>query len=315
MRIRRPLPPPLLGKTFTRQEARALGISDRRLMAPDVERLSRGVYRCLQAPVLSPEEDTDQLRSFQRMVPGTWYSHTTAAGLYRLPTGERKLVGPSPIHISALYSTSLAKLPNVVVHRPMKVGDTEVIDLNGIQVSSPERTFLELAVIIPVPALIAAGDQLVRIPKKAYESRGYPWTSISALRDFVSAHPHTPGVPAAKDALRLIRVGADSAPETQLRLAIIDMGLPEPALQVPAWPGCRYTADLGYPEVKIALQYEGVHHFTPEQQAADQRRNAAFEAAGWTVIMVNRVDLRQNFGPVIRRLAQLLADRGAIERS
>lgn len=57
------------------------------------------------------------------------------------------------------------------------------------------------------------------------------------------------------------------------------------------------------------IQYEGEHHFSPEQQARDERRNAAFQMAGWTVILVNRVDLRENFTGAVQRVRMLLEGR------
>ncbi|WP_268234802.1 hypothetical protein [Nesterenkonia alkaliphila] len=41
----------------------------------------------------------------------------------------------------------------------------------------------------------------------------------------------------------------------------------------------------------------------------DQRRNAAFEAQGWTVVLVNSVHARSRFAGVIARLRRLLEKR------
>lgn len=114
-----------------------------------------------------------------------------------------------------------------------------------------------------------------------------------------------------RQAAVLARIGADSPAETGLRLALVGDGLPEPELQIRLNPADPFSpeGDMGYRDRRIVLQYEGAHHFTPEQQASDQRRNAAFEASGWTVILVNRVDARQNFAAVRQRLRHLLQNR------
>ncbi|WP_157983871.1 endonuclease domain-containing protein [Nesterenkonia muleiensis] len=112
---------------------------------------------------------------------------------------------------------------------------------------------------------------------------------------------------AARRALGQVRIGADSPAETLLRLAITEADLPEPQLQVPLTPrNPWYRGDLGYVAERVILQYEGAHHFTAEQQAKDERRNAAFEHAGWTVIRVSRVDLAERFRTVIARVSRLL---------
>ncbi len=116
----------------------------------------------------------------------------------------------------------------------------------------------------------------------------------------------------ARKALELIRVGADSAKETAFRLAVIDAGLPEPELQVPVEPrrpGGR-RADAGYPEYKIAIQYDGSSHFTPDRARADQRRDNEFVAAGWTVLKFNVEDDREGFATAIQQLKVALLSRG-----
>ena len=81
-------------------------------------------------------------------------------------------------------------------------------------------------------------------------------------------------------------LGADSAPETLLRLAMLDAGLPEPELQLTLWDGpMAPSADAGYRARRIALQYDGAHHLDEVQRHSDRRRDKAFEAAGWTVLI------------------------------
>ncbi|WP_395940315.1 hypothetical protein [Arthrobacter sp. U41] len=68
-----------------------------------------------------------------------------------------------------------------------------------------------------------------------------------------------------------------------LRLALIAAGLPEPELQLRMVPGDPHSpaADLGYRSQRIAIQYNGGHHLTREQQSRDNRRDETFNAAGW----------------------------------
>jgi hypothetical protein len=83
------------------------------------------------------------------------------------------------------------------------------------------------------------------------------------LRAIAKAHPGKRGVRAAKAAVELVRVGADSVPETIMRLALVDAGLSEPVLnhvvydvegRPVMWP------DAAYPEARVSLQYDGGHH-------------------------------------------------------
>jgi hypothetical protein len=64
--------------------------------------------------------------------------------------------------------------------------------------------------------------------------------------------------------------------------ALTDAGLPEPELQVQIVPGDSYSpaADMGYRRHRMAIQYDGGHHLTREQQSRDNRRDEAFNSAG-----------------------------------
>ena len=101
-----------------------------------------------------------------------------------------------------------------------------------------------------------------------------------------------------------MRVGADSAPESLLRLAITDAGLPEPELQVPLRTGDARSpsADLGYRHRRIAIQYDGGHHLGDAQIFSDRRRDKAFESAGWTVLVFGKEDLADDFQRAVAKI-------------
>lgn len=175
--------------------------------------------------------------------------------------------------------------------------------------SSPARTWLDVASLCSVRELIILGDQLVRPPYPRFEARTAPHATPEALAALLGRSRGAPGRRRCLAALTWVRVGADSVQETLLRLVLIQAGLPEPELQVPAQPGFRWSprADLGYPALKIAIQYEGDTHFTPQQQRADQRRDNIFLAEGWRVLRFNSEDSREGFQ---RAAAQVRAALG-----
>lgn len=105
-----------------------------------------------------------------------------------------------------------------------------------------------------------------------------------------------------------MRVGADSAPESLLRLAIVSAGLPEPELQVPLRAGDARSpsADLGYRHRRLVLQYDGEHHLGDAQILSDRRRDKAFESAGWTVLVFDKDDLADDFQRAVQRTKRAL---------
>lgn len=306
MTRRRPVPDHLGNRVFSRTEARAAGLSDRRLTYEDIERVSHGLYRVRSETPPETVNQLAELKSYQRRAPSLWVSHHSAAQIYHAPLPRSAEV--AQIHISSLHAlASVSDVPHVVANRPRFVDPREIRNVEGLRVSCPERTFLELATRLRIKDLIIAGDHLVRLPRIALENRTTPWTTPDSLRSYLDFRRGSNGVVAARHALEQVRIGSDSPPETLLRLEITDSGLPEPQLQVPlGHRHKRHEGDMGYITERVILQYEGEHHFTAEQQARDERRNAAFEHAGWTVIRVNRVDLAEGFRTVITRLARLL---------
>jgi Protein of unknown function (DUF559) len=158
--------------------------------------------------------------------------------------------------------------------------------------------------ILPLEDLVAMGDQLVRHPRPGLEVRTAPWASREDLRTMLKRHPKLQGTVKARQAVELIRIGADSAPETLLRLALTAAGLPEPELQLKLVPEDPYSpaADLGYRKQRMAIQYDGAHHRTPAQQSRDNRRDEVFNAAGWRYFKFNADDLADDFRGAVRKV-------------
>src|SRR5699024_995377 len=64
---------------------------------------------------------------------------------------------------------------------------------------------------------------------------------------------------------------------------------------------------LGYPELRIAIEYEGDHHrFSPAQYAQDIRRKELFEAEGWVLL---RVAKKSDLASFAKRLRHYIAKR------
>ncbi|MGJ3189341.1 endonuclease domain-containing protein [Paenarthrobacter sp. FR1] len=161
---------------------------------------------------------------------------------------------------------------------------------------------------MPLKELFCIGDELIRNPRLEFEQRAEPFTTIAALRAMVNRHKNLQGVVRAREALDLMRVGSDSAPESMLRLAMFGAGLPEPELQVLLRPNdpLSPSVDLGYRKRRVAIQYDGGHHLEEKQVFSDRRRDKAFIAAGWTVLVFNKADLANDFDAAVRQIKKVL---------
>ncbi len=296
-----PLPASLRVAPFTVYESRALGVTPKRLRAKDLSHDGRLIY----VPADRPPGLLERARVLTAATPGAWVSHESAALLTGL--GLPPWLGGGPtIHLSKPHALPRVRRDGVTGHR-VRLIPGELTAVDGVPVTVPPRTWLDLAAALPLDYVVALGDQLIRRPRPELELRSEPYAYKDGLRLLIRQHPNMKGVEKARLALAEMRVGADSFPETFLRLAMRDARLPEPELQLRLDPqSCLSpSADLGYRHFRIAVQYDGAHHLSREQQSRDNRRDEAFRNAGWAYFKVNADDLADGFREVIGRIRQV----------
>lgn len=298
MRPSAPLPFSFSSVPFTVHEARAASLSNGRLRSSDLTSAGRLLY----LPTGWDFEIRGLARALCAATPGAWISHLTAAvvlGLW-LPTWFRDC---RELHLSKPRNLPPVRREGVVGHTVLAF-DGEIMMLDGMRISTPARTWLDLASLVPLEDLVAVGDQLIRLPRPGLEDRAEPWSTLPELQEMLRRHPKLKGIVKARAAVELIRPGADSAPETFLRLALTAAGLPEPELQLRIVKDDPYSpaADLGYRAHRIAIQYDGGHHLTREQQSRDNRRDETFNAAGWRYFKFNADDLAHDFHRAVNQV-------------
>lgn len=144
----------------------------------------------------------------------------------------------------------------------ISLDESEVIVIQGIPVTTPARTWCDLATLhMEATELIVAGDRLL------YWKR--PLATLDGLAQAVARHGHRRGSRILTSALPELVDRAESPRESQVRLAILAAGLPRPLLnyELRSVSG-RFIArgDLAYPEYRMLLDYEGEHHRVDRQQ-------------------------------------------------
>ena len=111
-----------------------------------------------------------------------------------------------------------------------------------------------------------------------------------------------------------MRIGAASRPETLLRLVIVAAGLPEPVIAAPVEvAGGRLTLhpDLAYPDLRIAIEYEGDGHREARRWERDIERRELLEDAGWRVIRITHRALVGDPDAVVERIHRARRTRSA----
>jgi very-short-patch-repair endonuclease len=189
----------------------------------------------------------------------------------------------------------------------------DVCQVDGIPVTSPARTWLDLAAVLPFEDLVAAADHFICRQTRSFGHNRVPFCSAEDLKAQVDRHRGARGIRKARAALELARVGADSAPETRLRLAIGRAFLPEPVLSYVVrdpfgrevvWP------DLTFPEFKVAINYDGGHHLSAAQKESDRRREALLAENGWISVVITVEQVREHGYDGVARLVRDALIRG-----
>jgi hypothetical protein len=168
----------------------------------------------------------------------------------------------------------------------------EVELIGGMRVTTPARTALHLACRYPLGKAVVAIDALARATH----------LKISDVELLADRYKGRRGIRQAHTVLDLVDPGAESPQETWLRLLVIRNGFPPPRTQIPVYD--EYGAlvavlDMGWDDIKLALDYEGDHHRNPVRFNKDIRRHDNVMELGWMDI---RVTSRDTEGGIIGRL-------------
>jgi hypothetical protein len=280
-------------KPFRGSAALAAGVLTRgRLRGPGFRRLFEDVYVRADVPV----DLALRSRAAHLLVAGrgvlTGYS---AAEILGASCGPED----APAEV-ALPAGCLLRQPDLLVHRGLLRPD-EVTAVDMIGVTTRARTAYDLARFAPslVEAVVAVDALAVSDPSG---SGGQHLRRTASTTDRGLLSPGGPFQPADLLFLRNRHLGArnsrrlpdvialadplaESPMETRTRLALVLHGLPPPVSQLAVHDTrhCHYL-DLGYPEYRVGIEYDGGDHLTPERARRDLERQHRLTAIGWTLV-------------------------------
>ncbi|MFV8166321.1 hypothetical protein ACNQVK_30175 [Mycobacterium sp. 134] len=179
------------------------------------------------------------------------------------------------------------------------IDDDEICLVGDIRLTNPLRTAVDLACRLSEDAAVAAIDALARATR----------LKVADIELAAQRHGGRKGIKQARASIALVDPGAESPKETWLRLLVVRAGYPPPQTQHPIYN--EYGAlighvDTAWPELKIAMEYEGQHHTDPDVLRHDIARIDEMIEMGWIVI---RVTCRDGEANVLGRLARAWASR------
>lgn len=165
--------------------------------------------------------------------------------------------------------------PEIRAHR-RQLTPNDVCLVHGVAVTSLARTWRDLATVLDLPSLVAAGDSALR-----------SGATLDELADVVARTARNPGIRRARAALPLLDGRSRSRPESHLRVAASAPDLPKFEVNEPVHRsdgGWLAEPDLSLAEAKIALEYQGADHAELSRMRKDITRATDMRRDRWAVL-------------------------------
>lgn len=221
-------------------------------------------------------------------LPGTAvFSHTTAYRILGIPLPERYDLRDNTIHVSTPDPRHRRhRITGVSWHIwPLLSEPDSFVDIYNVPCISPAHALAQMSMHTEFGQLVVSGDTLL------CRNSNLRRAEMTDFRQLL--HSRFKGSCRFSRMLPLLREGTDSPKETELRLHAMRFGLPCPEVNFPVnTRGHVNHADMGYPDFKVILEYDGLHHFTSrEQWERDWEKRNRWIAAGWSVFVATAATL------------------------
>lgn len=161
-----------------------------------------------------------------------------------------------------------------------RIEEDEIAVVDGIPITSAARTALDLGCWYSTTAAVAGIDALGRATR----------IKAADVELLAGRYPGRRGIVQARKAIALFDGGAQSPKESWLRIVLVEAGLPPPQTQIPVtdeFGDVTVYLDMGWEDVKVAVEYDGEQHRSDRWQSTwDIRRAEMLERLGWIVVRV-----------------------------
>lgn len=277
---------------FLGSEALAAGKLNRYQLTTRYDMLHRDVY-VSRGTVLKPVDKAVAawLWSERRAVA----AGLSAAALHGSKWMDAKL--PAELNHASRHKTS-----GIILHSD-KLAHDEICVLDGVRATTPARTAFDLGrrrgqgvAVERVDALLQACD-----------------LKLLDVQALIREHRGVRGLVHLRRVLDLADYGAESPQETRLRLLYTEAGMRPTQTQVEVFDHRRQVGriDMGWPEWKVGVQYDGIQHWTdPKQRTKDIEQNVEYQDLGWRMIHVGADLLRYRQRVIIARTREALRAAG-----
>jgi hypothetical protein len=284
---------------FLTSEAEALGYHDkavrREIASGRWIRVRRGAYVLVE--IYAQLTLTQRYDLFCRAaVRQAWtpviLSHTSSLAQWDCPLWDANL---TEVHLTRPDGNTQRRYAQVRSHRGALI-EGDVVEHNGLLVTSPVRAALEYTTLADVEHSLVEVDDLLH--RKLVE--------LAELRARYAAMSQWPGTLITDLVLRLADGRSESVGETRARYLVWSQGLPAPEVNYPIydeWGREVARVDLAWPELGLFLEFDGKVKYEqllkPGEKASDvvvrekQREDMICRLTGWRCIRLVWADLYQ----------------------
>lgn len=290
---------------------RAAGVGDdelrRALRDGDLTLLRRGAYVAGPMPEFADARHLLLLRAArEHLVPQAVVSHVSAALLWGIDLWRSPL---DRVHVTRARPYGGRRGSRVHVHvSPLEPEEITLVE--GVAVTSPARTVVDVARMLPFEQAVVAADAALRSDVVDHDQ----------LADAAARAKGWPGAPAARRAVLFADGRSESVGESRSRVRLALAGLAPRELQWPVFDaqgrGLGLT-DFAWPERRTVAEFDGEIKYgrllRPGEEPGDavfreKRREDAIRDENWSMIRWTWPDL-DTFDETVRKLRRILTSR------
>ncbi len=224
-------------------------------------------------------------------------SHRAASRLWGFRSVDNE------VEVSIRYPRNVT-LADAVLHRSRDLEDADVTEVDGIPVTTPERTICDLGLIFP-------DHEVHRILRHAIAAGLVLSRDLWMMRQRTSKQGRN-GTGVLERVLEALPQGTEFT-ESGLEIQFLEIcerfDVPKPVPQLPVQvAGRRFRLDFAWLAERVFVEIDGASfHSTSEQIANDGGRQNLLVRSGWTPLRFTAKDLDQRPGQCARTLSELLS--------
>lgn len=241
---------------------------------------------------------------------GVVLSHTTAALAHGANLWEPVLVD---VHLTRLDRKAGRAEAGIRQHRAL-LTDEDVVEVDGLAVTSATRTVLDLTTILDVEHALVVADSMCHLGHTTPEdmttgARSMRFRPYSLTTELVSS---------------LVNPGRTSVGESRTGHLLWSQGLPTPVCQYPvadARGNVFAYLDFAWPELGVFLEFDGKAKYSLHRKDGESEADAVFRekkredrvraATGWICIRITWADLQDPVGTA-RKIREVLLRQAAL---